>query len=174
MSTEAKPISGGDLSPVKRGEGSNKRTQVEQTPEASPLPKATDKPKSRNEVDLTSLNSSSRVSLSDHSTTRTLFNDTDEDLKSEAEKEWKTPGRKISSRKKGITEKEKVGIAKSKLNAGAPSFGYFTELCEDEFEDDTDELELPSRGGQLPQRKKNSRRPKKDITTKTNHAGRTH
>ena len=85
MSKEAKPLSGADLSPVKKGEGSNKRTQVEKTPEASPLPKAIGNSKNRTEVDLTSLNSSSSASLSDHSATRTLFNDTDEDGKSDAE-----------------------------------------------------------------------------------------
>ena len=88
---EVKPISKSELSPVKKEEGSNKRTHVEQSTVHSPISKDGEHHKKQDAVDLTGCNLPTNDSGKDNSAKRTLFNGLEEDEKADETEGWITP-----------------------------------------------------------------------------------
>ena len=112
------------------------------------MPKDAEQLKNQESVDLTGYNYSASGNLSANSAKRTLFNGSEEEERSNADRDWRIPEQKTARRKKVLMDKEKqTRISQSTLDKDSPSFGYFGKLGDDVEDSDTDDLELPKPGG---------------------------
>ena len=118
--SEETPVSGVDLSPIKKEDGSNKRTQVDDPPESAHVTE-------QQEIDLTQGSNSSSDSLSDRSAIRTLFEETEDELKVKKENKWEIQGKKNSSgASTASTEEREKKASQRALSTKAAGYGSFS------------------------------------------------